>query len=490
MQKSLLSILLLLTVVGMVSVDNSYASSITTNQTQAFSCSSTSSGFNYLHHTNGTDGIPLEASSGQIIGTGWGGVDTRQNIVIDPNGTSFTSTTGCSGFAQDPVSELYYGNFRDVGNDPIGDNWIAIVDPFTGVGTAIGNLSDGIQSIAFNSTGHLFGWTNSQAENGVDILYGIDKSNGSFTGESCQLSPATGFPAMIGWDYTNDIMYVAHDDAGTPDVKLLDISQADCNPTSIAIDFSDASWSGDGRWGNTGAMAWETNTELFYGYSRSFQNDFPEYFSLNPTTGIAIRIADDVAVDNDSDGQKGFVFTLITAVPDLIPPVITANEQEPITILLDTLFVPNEHATCIDDVDGDLTSTMNPEIQVDTSVRGSQTQDYGCQDTATNQTFETFQFIVKKKSTGGSSSSGTGGTTSSSPSLSSIPTLSFQDSPSTQQGEGRSIADLFASLFDNRITDGITTPAPSGSSPSPASTESRTNPIAEFFQNFFMRLFG
>ncbi len=115
----------------MVSEEQAFASSITTSDTM-YTCSSSSGTDNDISITNKTDG--------QIISSN----------TLNINGLS---SEGCTGLVQDPIFEIWYIVIRDT------DSYLATVDPLTGLGSSIGLINERTQSIAFNSTGHLFGWS-------------------------------------------------------------------------------------------------------------------------------------------------------------------------------------------------------------------------------------------------------------------------------------------------------------------------------------------
>lgn len=228
----------------------------------------------------------------------------------------------------------------------------------------------------------------------------------------------------------------------------------------------------------------------------------------NGTTVACIREC------NPNSSTPSSYWTVTSRNPDLIPPVITANISEPIPIMLDKAFDPLQFVSCNDNKDGDITNSMISVGTVDTSDRGSYTVEYTCTDIAValNSNTQEITYVVQKPSTGITSGTtldslqGLGGTTdvqtlddvpTEQPTESTdigLPLLSFQDGEMVTS-DGVSIADLFANLFGDRITEGITSPAPSVSSPSgvssgsPAPTQT-TNPVVSFFQNLFANFFN
>jgi len=196
----------------------------------------------------------------------------------------------------------------------------------------------------------------------------------------------------------------------------------------------------------------------------------------------------------DLSGNEG-IGLIFTTVVDTIFADITFTLSSPVEVYQGNILNELDFITC-DDLGQDITNVVTIDSPVDMSSTGIQTVTYSCIDVGSNESIIVVDFFVKKPQSGGGGSSissgSSSGTKSTVPQLSDIPTLSFQDSPSktTPATEGRSIADLFASLFDNRITEGITTPTSSGfSSTSPTPTKT-SNPIVDFFQNLFANFFG
>ena len=393
---------------------------------------------------------------------------------------------GCHGMAQDPSvlpSEEWYMLYRD--SEPT-DIHLITINLTTGVGTDIGQLDDSMQTMAFNSTGHLFTYTNQQADE-TNKLHIIDKTDAS-TIETCDI----GHDAhnTLGYDYTNDIMYLLVGDNPSEVFEITDTSLADCGAVSgTALGTYESNPTGGG-WNEIIAMVWNTVSETFYFSAQNEELVLGEY---DPVTGIATDLA---FLEELVESYQGMGFTLGFASSDEVAPVISATVSEPISIIQDSSFDAFEFVQCIDDVDGTIVPNgvfgTDGGITIDTSDRGVQTQDYECTDDADNTTFNSIEYIIKKISTGGSSPSSSGGTLGS-PSLSDIPTLSVQDNIQPSDPRGFSISELFANLFDNRITEGIETPAQQSGSPfssgSPASSDSRPNPIAEFLQNLFANFF-
>jgi len=446
-----------------------------------------------------------------------GNIEKRDKITGDiifanaPVISGMTGEVGCVGLAEDPTNlGTWYALIQDSQNG--GARWLVTVDPDTGVGTAIANMflnvprSHGI-SLAINSTGFIFITEGNQSSFSPDDIVSVNKTTGIAT-QQCTLGSQSGNASLITWNWITEQFVVLKDGSfngqGDFDIRVLtDMGASDCGETLPSVSYNNAT-------------EYQTNTSnglLGHGYSWAFHTEDNGFYSMTGDSSVGasplysfITSTYSASIINTSPsstlgfgsgtlqtGQflKALAFELEEVSSDAVPPVISAIDSEPITILQDTSFDAFEHVQCIDDVDGTIVPNgvfgTDGGITIDTSNRGIQTQDYTCTDDADNTTLATIEYIVKKISTGGSGVS-SGGTLSSTPSLSSIPTLSVTDS-STQTGEGQSIADLFASLFDNRITEGITTPSPSVSSGSPAPTQT-SNPIVNFFQNLFANFFN
>ncbi len=339
----------------------------------------------------------------------------------------------------------------------------------------------------------------------------------------------------LAYNWSTDQMFLhAHNKYPTQMWELTDMDAFDCGvvPHHVMTDNSNSELPFGA--GVPQSMTFDTVTNLFYANIVSWTNWLGELVSISPTASSGIFsselvgelhlnsvpspptdlqrvvgdyheahiVFDDSVYEHGGIYYKGSAFELILTPPDSISPEISAIDSEPITLIQDEPFEAFEHVQCIDDVDGAIVPNGNfwyvGGITIDTSVRGTQTQDYTCTDSATNNTLETISYIIKKKSTGGSggsSSSTSGGVQSTNdiPKLSDIPTLSFSDSPSQQTTpKGQSISDLFANLFDNRITEGIETPTQSSSqvSGSSGTGSERSNVFSNWFANLFSGFFN
>jgi len=535
---------------------SSYASSITTNTDVMYVCDAPVFETNEIHRMNYTTGQKISS----VAMTG-------------------TTLVGCHGLAQDPTDGQWYIGIKTAGD---GTSYLGTIIPSTGVITSIGlvdnNGKNGFNTLAFNSTGHLFAGSN-LFPTATGEIFLLDKTTGSIQ-DSCTYLPhslsqpypvhfnttsiqglgtnafiggfnfTSFYMASLGYNWITDEMYILHD--GTPPemLKLTDFSQFDCGvePLFTVGDNWEEAGAIQHSIGTPQSMAFDTVTNSFYATMNHINDWISMFASITPTaqSGIftgttqnallqaqnppdgndhdigdyydAHILFNSTEYDNNSIFYKGMGFELILTPPDTTDPVITPNTSEPITLIQDSVFVPNEHVSCTDETDGDLTSTMNPEVQVDTSSRGVQTQVYNCQDTATNSANETISFIVKAKSSGssgGSSSSTSGGTAtqSSIPQLSDIPTLSFTDDARAVGDNafrtGQSVSDLFSNLFSNRLSsedgeridfaqeirdrvqdaipDSVSPNSQSGSSPT---LPERASPVADFFRNLFGGIFG
>jgi len=262
------------------------------------------------------------------------------------------------------------------------------------------------------------------------------------------------------------------------------------------------------------------NNPKFISYSDDAGATFNFEF-LNGLNGTELGNEPDTTSELDANGDFFFGFFRSAVVstlsfvsafllntggdsPDTTAPIISTLESQPIQIIEDSVFDFTDHVICLDDIDGDISVLMIVTGDVlNTGNRGSYLLDFECTDVATNTTnLNDVLFIVVKKAggSGGSTTQTESGVSAkggvdTAPSLSDIPTLSFQ--PDTQVSTdrvGTSIADLFASLFDNRIIEGITTPVPASqvSTPSPtvSDTVDRQSAILDSIRDFFRNLFG
>jgi hypothetical protein len=218
-----------------------------------------------------------------------------------------------------------------------------------------------------------------------------------------------------------------------------------------------------------------------------------------------------------------------TVPPDTTAPVIDTFFGEPVTIIEDTVFDDLDHVFCLDDIDGDISITMDIDGTVNTANRGVYFVDYTCTDSQLNETEKEIQYIVNKKS-GGSGGSGTtpqgtsGGISTTTtvediileqiPKLEDIPTLStvttVEELDRVEQMQERveearlSISDLFANLFSERLdvdtgeridfAEEINNRVQQVRDTSLGETsdviQERASPIADFIRDFFANIFG
>jgi len=361
------------------------------------------------------------------------------------------------------------------------------------------------------------------------------------TGHRFQFASGLGLTYYtLGYNWSTDQMFIhAHNNYPTQMWELTDLDAFDCGVVPHNVMTDNAVSELPFFAGIPQSMTFDTVTNSFYANVASWTNYVAELVSISPTAESGVlsselvhevhtnqvpspptnlqreagdyheaHIVFDDSVFEHGDGFfKGTAFELILTPPDTVAPVISTTESQPITIIQGSSFNAFEFVDCNDDVDGAITPNGNFWYVgglVDTSIRGSQTVDYTCTDSADNNTLETVSYLVKKASSSGGTSSSSSTTSINSntgesiPQLSDIPTLSFQDSPS-QQGvdEGSSINDLFSNLFSNRLnpvepTDSQPVNSPFFNSPQSSGSPSseRASPVADFFSNLFANLFS
>lgn len=439
MQKSVIPILLLIAVVGTISVDSAFAQVTTTTTT--YSCDSPSPATNEIHIINQTDSFnPITSNSISVSG--------------------FTSQ-GCVGLAQHPISEVWYIALRENGGDSDVDNYLATINPENGTGTLIGTMSEGINAIHFNATGHLFGFPNSQASS-TNTIFSINTSTGA-SSSACDITAFGGAPSTFAYNWDDDNFYAvtAWNDVEGQINQLTDMDASDCGESGWQGMESDYVPSPENNIGLPQSMAYDTITELFYMFSQSDSNTEMQVSAIN-YTGLTNNLVfgdSQTTGGNSFEGtfQRGLGFVLSLFV-DTTDPVISATESEPITIIQDSVFDEFEFVTCIDDTDGDITNSMTTMGTVDTSDRNTYIVEYNCVDTALNESDLEVEYIVKRVSTGsGAGGSGVtsniGGQTDAQTSFSNVPTLSFSGesgvSPETPQLGSTFFEDLYASFFQD-----------------------------------------
>ena len=156
-------------------ISNGTAGGIATNPTPVYTCDSPSGSTNEIHTVDPSNHHNPTSSSTLVI--------------------SGVTSQGCVGLAQHPITNVWYIGIREsLGGSS--DNWLATVNPTTGVGTAIGNMNEGLNSIAFNPAGDLWAGANSQAS-AVDTIWEYNISTAVKTGNSCDFQGGNGFPASL-----------------------------------------------------------------------------------------------------------------------------------------------------------------------------------------------------------------------------------------------------------------------------------------------------
>lgn len=210
----------------------------------------------------------------------------------------------------------------------------------------------------------------------------------------------------------------------------------------------------------------------------------------------------------DTAGNDAVEVTLtVNVVDDTTPPVIASVETQPITVLQDTVFDPEDgHVTCTDDNDGDITGSIVVESNpVDTSDLGVYLVTYSCEDASENGVQTQIEFIVKRLGTGTGSGTTNGALSFGSQNenqvqrdFSNVPPLTnpltgepMEETVAQVQEQLSPFEQLFAGFVENFqqqsvVSDQIT----SGQVvPSQDAGGFTSNPIADFFNDIFGAFF-
>ncbi len=284
---------------------SSLSPTIVTSNTM-FTCDSPSGSGNEIHVSD-----PTRSFTTQIISS------STLNI-------SGITSTGCAGIAQDPISGNWYALIRD-GFSGAGFEYLSIVDPTTGLGTAIGLVDDAVNGLAFNSTGHLF----AQASSGGtgDSIFRLDKTTGLIQ-ETCAIPHGDlgNQPSTIGynWDLDELISLFQSNTSGFFMYRMDDM--ASCTWTNLGIiDWSDSSFGEPppNFFGQPQSMTFDTVDNEFLLTQRSGDTDEGVLVSITATAPfIAIKECDEFCTGHEGDDiQRGIGFELITE-PE--PATITA----------------------------------------------------------------------------------------------------------------------------------------------------------------------
>jgi len=261
-----------------------------TNSDVAYSCDSPVDGNNSIHTLDKTDGSL--------------GADVVMVVSGMPTGIS-----GCTGLAEDPITKTWYVVARESTQGSFG-GYLAIINPVTGVGVSIGQIDDGLQSIAFDSSGKLYGFSNSQANN-ANHIFGIDKSTGLITSELCESNISDSQPQVIAYNYDTNKL-VSFGITGVTDAFLEVFNDIDkgvgvsCDSTVGNIDFTDASHGGATFIGSPQSMTYNTPDDIFYAYVQA-QNKF---ITITPSSPFVSLVIDDQTSLSHGDPHRGIGFEL------------------------------------------------------------------------------------------------------------------------------------------------------------------------------------
>ena len=424
-----------------------------------------------------------------------GTIISSQTIAVELSEGAYV---GCLGLATDPTD----GQMYMIAKDDESNRYLVTLDPTTGIATEVakftktGGSNWNARMIAFNSAGQMFTGNSAFGDpTGKNIFKvskttGIVDSNNLFCDFGVYTKPPPTDPSeqypFITLNYDTGNMFFIDGTGEDIYFGVVDETGAggSCEVTSLPSTRGSLANFQQG-------LAYDTGTGDYFILDNQGN---PHAFLQMTDTGVIT----DLGVGHDGI-QKGLTFAITVTPSDAVAPVISATSNEPITLIQDSSFDAFEFVDCNDDVDGAIVPNgdfaTDGGITIDTSTRGSQLQDYTCTDSADNNTLETIQYIIKKKSSsgGGGSSSGS----SSIAQLSDIPVLTFQDrdprmiEPPTER---RSIGDLFASLFADRLNPTENIPQAqsvfnSGQSSGSPATD-RSSPVADFFRNLFSSWFG
>ncbi len=309
-------------------------------------------------------------------------------------------------------------------------------------------------------------------------------------------------------EYTGDNIYFMGTDDGGIDVN---------EPTYLA-------------YSQDNGASWNSEFVATLNGTSSFQQDYSE----GEGTGMFSAFEDDFYwFIADVVGELTVLYSEIintaTIPPDTTPPVIGTFFGEPVALIEDTIFDDLDHVFCLDDIDGDISITMDIDGTVNTANRGQYFVTYTCTDTLLNETETEIQFIVNKKSGGsgggGTTPQGTSGGISSTitvediileqiPRLEDIPTLStvttveeldrVEEIQETVEGVRLSISDLFSNLFSERldvdtgervdfaeiINDRVQQVRDTSLGETSDVIQERASPVLDFFRDLFSGFFN
>jgi len=201
--------------------------------------------------------------------------ETFPSATVSISGQTMTGSSGCVGMAQDPTTSIWYQIHRVSGGGGAPHHLVTL-DINTGVGSTVGSLTNGYQTMAFDKDGNLYIHTNSNSA--VSQLEIINKATGAII-STCDesSSPSIGSFSEVGlvYDYNQEKLYIIE---GTEFFELTDTSLADCGvsaPTTVT---------GFGITGYT-SFTYDTVNSLIYVASQS--GGGYRIVTLDPVTAVS-----------------------------------------------------------------------------------------------------------------------------------------------------------------------------------------------------------
>ena len=176
---------------------------------------------------------------------------------------------------------------------------------------------------------------------------------------------------------TYTVIYTVSDSDGKMDAKVRTVHVVDTTSPVITIlgNNPDSVFVGSGPYLHAGATAFD-----------AYNGDLSAFISVNSTVNTdVIDVYTITYIVPDSSGNVGTAVRTVNVVskPDVNPPVITILGANPLTTeVLESYDDPGATATDIED--GDLTSRIEADIQVDTTKTGTYLVIYTVKDNAGN----------------------------------------------------------------------------------------------------------
>lgn len=219
-----------------------------------------------------------------LYGAVGGNNATSQLYSIDPTTGAGTPIgdigNAVTGLAEDPTTGILYGVTSNNATDP---RMLVTVNKATGAGTIVGPLGAIIADISFNSSGQLFGWSES-----VDGLASIDKATGAATPVG-----ATGLDTYGDGESfdKNDVLYDMSNGDGTASFSSGALWTVD---TSTSVPTTVATLSGSpyppGTGAAIGAASFACDRTTLYAVANNFGVPPTFLITVNTATGAITTI--------------------------------------------------------------------------------------------------------------------------------------------------------------------------------------------------------